>query len=50
MQKTSPLFPYLFIYILKELENSFSLIKKKKTKKTPLFNIADCFCITGFLC
>lgn len=30
MQKTSPLFPYLFIYILKELENSFSLIKKKK--------------------
>lgn len=48
MQKTSPLFPYLFIYILKELENSFSLIKKKK--KTPLFNIADCFCITGFLC
>lgn len=47
MQKTSPLFPYLFIYILKELENSFSLIKKKKA---PLFNIADCFCITGFLC
>lgn len=33
MQKTSPLFPYLFIYILKELENSFSLIKKKKPKK-----------------
>lgn len=32
MQKTSPLFPYLFIYILKELENSFSLIKKKKKK------------------